>query len=182
MNIPPKGFVGILLLVVIAILLVGGGVYVFLQKSSSQENMTNQPQVVIPTTQVASTASPVISFISPSDGILTWGYDSGTPITITGSNFNFDCKNSECDKEPHVFVKITDSNGRTAIVGNAGPDSTIYPKMVFSVNAEGTMISLPAIPNDIGPGISPGKYFLSVLVDGKGTSNTYPITVVSPSR
>ncbi|GEM_PF-3153445 len=180
MTHPQKGFIVPLLLILIALILAGGGAYVFMQKKVT-EPVTEAP--VTQTTSSAQTAAtPIISSVTPSEGILTWGYDSGTPITITGTNFTYRCTSDVCTQQPHVFVHIIDSNGHTNIVGNNGPGSATYPNMVFTINASGTAISLAAIPFDIGTGISPGKYLLSVSVDGMGTSNEYPITITAPNR
>jgi len=181
MKNPRNGFVLPLLLVLALILFVGGGLSLYTQNKEVDTSTIKSPEAT-PAAQIEnSSAVPTISLIEPSDGILTWGYDPGTPLIITGSNFTYEC-DATCDSKPHVFVHITNSEGTTYVVGNNGPTGLSYPQMLFSVDSAGVTISLPAIPFDIGPGISPGNYYLSVSVDGKGTSNKYPITIVSAGR
>ncbi|MEK7126140.1 MAG: hypothetical protein AAB517_00115 [Patescibacteria group bacterium] len=187
-----KGFIVPLLLIVIALFLAGGGAYVYTQNKQENSSVISSNQAVPSTAQTSnSTALPVIYSISPTR-IVPWNPEkgSGTKFTIAGKNFDYvypsscdpnSCKTSECLQQEclqknHVFFKITDSNGRTLIQED-------YPSLGpgnFSIIE--TMPSLAYNGNHAWEPVLPGKYSFSVSVDGRGTSNSVPITITDANE
>ena len=180
MKTSPKGFISPLLLALIALLVLGGGAYVYIQNKQGNQSDTS------------STALPVIYSISPTR-IVPWNPEkgSGTKFTVAGKNFDYvypsscdpmyscetsECLQQECLQKNHVFFKITDNNGHTLIQED-------YPSLGpgdFSITE--TMPSLAWNGTNAWEPVLPGQYSFSVSVDGRGTSNSVPITITNANE
>jgi len=179
-----SGFIAPLLLVFIAVLLIGGGAYVYTQNKQENPSAISSNQATS-TSQIAdSSALPVIFSVSPTR-IVPWGKSSGTKFTITGKNFDYvypsscdpyscktnECLQQECLQQNHVFFKITNSSGHSLIVEDypsLGPGDFSVTEIIGSSAYNGNHAWEPVLP---------GQYLLNVSVDGRGTSNSVPITI-----
>ena len=117
---------------------------------------------------VSITTEPHIGYISsvPAGSAIK----AGSTIDVTGENF--DALNAASDKDwsskSHVFVVMTDASGATstaAIIWEGGSKGGNVAASTGSINAK-----IPA-------NAAPGGHLISVQVEGRGTSNAFPITI-----
>jgi len=133
-----------------------------------------------------STSSPVISSVTPSI------IDIGSSITITGSNFEpvGGWVGNGWIGNPHTFVQLTNSSGKVIVTIWSGnePDETPNPitnSITLTVPSSactataGQVAGYGGCPPSDSVTLVPGSYTLTVSADGRGTSNTFPITISS---
>ncbi|MES3006108.1 MAG: hypothetical protein V4664_04140 [Patescibacteria group bacterium] len=129
-----------------------------------------------------SLTSPSIASISPASVPLL------SSLTINGSNLDPLGGYSGIGwlTHSHVFVKITNSIGQTGILweggsqgGNTSTANTIVvsgiPRNICTVSE----VDRGECPSNSSMSITPGQYTLTVIVHGRGTSNSAPLTIIN---
>ncbi len=194
-----KGYVVPALLGIIALLIIAFIVYIYNDKKSgspAQETETAQTQseasgqntqnpTVTTTGEIpnatSSDALPNIAILNPSSVPLLSSFKiNGTKFDAVGGEGNGWLNSS------HIFVKITNSGGQTGILweggsqgGKASSPNQIevgaIPKTICTISEVGT----GGCPDNKKMEVALGKYNLYVTVDGRGTSNTVPLTVIN---
>ncbi len=173
MEISQREFIVRSLIAFAVVLLIGGGVYVYVQNKQVQFTQNTSSQATS-TAQTASSVSPIINRINPSPASI------GSKISIMGNNFDWiipvDCHGNGCLSRPHIFVYLSGKTFKDAILfenGNYNNSKQVTVKIKSSLCTRSQINGMPC--NSVK--VIPGQYTVSVNVDGRGTSNSFPITI-----
>lgn len=204
-----KGSIVPVLLVIIALFVIGGGVYIYenkkaetptpvsteaqTQNSVEQTNAQNTPVTTTQQNSVNNSSNsstnnsaqtsknPIISLVSSASAPI------GSTIIVKGSNLDPLGGHQGIGwlTHSHIFVNIKNSVGQTAILwegGSQGGPAPISNRISATLSQSLCVISEEAAggcPSYQYLAITPGQYYLSVSVDGRGASNVIPITVIA---
>lgn len=139
--------------------------------NESKKCLSASSSSTAPTTK---SALPIINSINPSSVSI------GSNVSIVGNNFNWVmpvwCRANGCANQPQISVLLLGKTFKSAILFE-GKNSKSSKQITVKINPYlCTSSQMSGLPCDAVK-IIPGRYTVIVIAEGRGTSNSFPITI-----